>query len=427
MLNLPVVFLCNTLLFMMVLNSRFRMVTTTIVSAAAYILSLILNAFLTPAFNSTTGHIGVAVNVFLLLAAAVFLYTNNLVQKLFIAILLCCNYAFLLPVTEQLLGVLPFGGSGFGAVITGAVVYVFYSFLSMMTFVRPFHYFVNRGVSMLSIGLCIAQLLCWFTADGHLTTLLGVDAFAPRFFLTLFIYIIIAFATRAAYNAAKYKEYESRADFRDALLHAEADYFNAMVGNVTNAKTARDHHNFVISEIAGYAREGNCDGVLNTIADETSLRDPLLEFYSENPYVNAVVAAKAAYANHCGVRLESNVELGATHLKTIEFCVILNDVLSHAIESAERSHAEDKRVRMTVLPVEDRITFEAVYSAPVKTKRRVSLTASSITSIVKSLLEPKTDDGLKLEAVRGIIERCSGTMNLSAAGGSEILRIVINN
>ena len=33
----------------------------------------------------------------------------------------------------------------------------------------------------------------------------------------------------------------------------------------------------------------------------------------------------------------------------------------------------------------------------------------------------------QLEAVRGIIERTSGTMNRSAAGGSEILRIVVNN
>lgn len=427
MLNLPMVFLCNTFLFLAILNSRFRIVTTAVISAAAYVLSLILNAVFSPAFNDTAGHIGVAINVFILLVAAVFLYTNNLVQKLFVAILLCCNYAFLLPVTEQCLGVLPFGNSGFGAVLVGIVLYIFFSFLSMITFVRPFQYFANRSISMLSIGLCAAQLLCWIAAGGHFTDLLGVATFAPRFFLTVFLYMIIAFTTRAAYNAAKFKEYESRADFRDALLHAEADYFNAMVGNVTNAKTARDHHNFVISEIADYARQGNCDGVLNTIADETVLRDPLLEFYSENPYVNAVVAAKAAYANHCGVRLESNVELGATHLKTIEFCVILNDVLSHAIESAERSHAEDKRVRMTVLPVEDRITFEAVYSAPVKTKRRIPLTASSVTAIIKSLFEPKTDDGLKLEAVRGIIERCSGTMNLSAAGGSEILRIVINN
>ena len=141
-----------------------------------------------------------------------------------------------------------------------------------------------------------------------------------------------------------------------------------MVGNVTNAKTTRDHYSFILSEITGYARSGNCEGVLNTIADASELRDPLLQHYSENPYINAVVAAKAAYAKHCGIRLESNVELGATRLKTIEFCVILNDVLAHAIEQAEHSSAEDKVVRMTVLPVENRITFEAVYSAPVTTE-----------------------------------------------------------
>ena len=427
MLNLPVVFLCNTILFMTILNSRFRVITTCAVSVAAYIASLLLNTMLSPAFHDVTGHIGVAINVFVLLATAVFLYTNNLVQKIFVAILASCNYAFLLPVTEQTLGTLPFANSGFGAVLVGIVLYAFFSFLSVMMLVRPFQYFANRRISTLSVGLCIMQALCWAAAGGVFTDMLGITAFAPRFFLTFVLYMIVAFTMRCAYTAAKYKEYESRADFREALLHAEADYFNAMVGNITNAKTARDHHNFVISEIADYARQGNFDGVLNTIADESMLKDPLLEFYSENPYINAVVAAKAAYAHHCGVRFESNVELGATNLKTIEFCVIMNDVLSHAIENAERSHAEDKRVRMTVLPVEDHITFEAVYSAPPRSSRRISWTAGSVSSLMKTLLEPKNDDGLKLEAVRGILERCSGTMNLSAVGSSEILRIVINN
>lgn len=427
MLYLPLVFLCNVFLFATVLNSRFRVMTTTIVSGAAYVLSLILNAFLSPAFSDAPGAVGNVINVFLLLTASVFLFTNNLAHKLFVAFLLCCNYAFLTPVAEQLLGILPFGNSGFGALITTSVIYLFYSFLSMITFVRPFQYFANRGISTLSVGLCLLQLICWLTANGTLTGMIGVTTFAPQFFLSLLIYVIIAFSVRAAYNAAKFKEYESRADFREALLHAEADYFNAMVGNVTNAKTARDHHSFVISEIADYARQGNCEGVLNTIADETMLRDPLLEFYSENPYINAVVAGRAAWAHHCGVRLESNVELGATHLKTIEFCVILNDVLSHAIERAEQSHAEDKRVRMTVLPVEDRITFEAVYSAPSVVKRRIPFTSGSVSTIIHSLLEPKQNNTPKLEAVRGIIERSSGTMSLSYAGGSEILRIVINN
>lgn len=427
MLSLPIVFLCNAFLFLTVLNSRFKSVITLIVSGAAYVLSLILNAILSPAFNDVSGQIGVYMNAFLLLAAAVFLYTNNLVQKIFLSILAVCNYCFLLPLTEQVLGVMPFGSTGFGAVATGTVLYAFFTFLSMITFVRPFHYFAHRGISVLSVGLCCGQVLCILAANGTLTKPFGITTYAPRFFLTVFIYLIIAFSVRAAYNAAKFKEYECRSDFRESLLHAEADYFSVMVGNVTNAKTTRDHYSFILSEITGYARSGNCEGVLNTIADASELRDPLLQHYSENPYINAVVAAKAAYAKHCGIRLESNVELGATRLKTIEFCVILNDVLAHAIEQAEHSSAEDKVVRMTVLPVENRITFEAVYSAPVKTKKRIPLTAQSVTALVASLLEPKQDDGLRLDAVRGILERCSGTMNLSAAGGSEILRIVINN
>ena len=65
---------------------------------------------------------------------------------------------------------------------------------------------------------------------------------------------------------------------------------------------------------------GSCEGVLNIIKEETVLHDPYLQRYSENPYVNAVLAGKAAYAAHCGIVLESNVELGAVRLKTIEFC-----------------------------------------------------------------------------------------------------------
>lgn len=427
MLPLPVVFLCNAFLFLAILNGRFRMLTSLLVSGAAYVLSLILNLLLSPAFNDVSGQIGNGINVFFLLVASVFLYTNNIVQKIFIAILLICNYSFLFPFTEYLLGALPFGTAGFASVLIGSLVYIFFSFLSLITFVRPFHYFAHRGISVLSIGLCCAQTICLLVANGSIPAWFGITTFAPRFFLTVFLYLIIAFTVRASYNAAKFKERECTADYRDALLHAEANYFNAMVGNVTNAKTARDHHNFILGEIMESARHGDCDGVLNTIADEGDLRDPLLVPYSENPYINAVVAANAAYAKHCGIRLESNVELGATRLKTVEFCAILNDTLAYAIDSASRSNAEDKLVRMTVLPAERRITFEAVYSASPKAKKRVPLRAQSVNAFIASLFEPVQDDGPQLETVRGILARTSGTMNRSAAGNSEILRIVIND
>ena len=428
MLCLPVVFLCNAFLFLAILNGRFRTLTSLLVSGAAYIVSLIANIFVSPAFHDTTGVIGNGLNVFLLLVAAVFLYTNSITQKFFVAILLVCNYSFLYPFTEQLLGALPFAASGWIAVLIGILVYLFFSFLSLITFVRPLHYFANRGISVLSIGLCGAQILCLLLANGTIPEFFGLTNYPPRFFLTVFAYLAIAFTVRAAYNAAKFKERECTAEHRDALLHAEANYFNAMVGYVTNAETVRDHYAFVLGEISEHARRGSCEDVLNTVVDAGDLRDPLLAHYSENPYINAVMAAKAAYAKHCGIRLESNVELGGTRLKTIEFCVILNDMLTHALSSAELSNAQEKLVRMTVLPSDSHITFEAVYPAPAKPKKRVPLLSQSFSAIVASLIEPKAkEDTLGLETVRGILERCSGTMDLTAAGKSEILRISINN
>ena len=107
---LPIVFLCNALLFLTVMNSRFRLLAEAIVSGGVFVLSIVLNLLLSPAFNDATGQFGNGMNVLLLLVAAVFLYTNNLAQKLSLSLLLISNYAFLLPVTTTLLKALPFAG-----------------------------------------------------------------------------------------------------------------------------------------------------------------------------------------------------------------------------------------------------------------------------------------------------------------------------
>ena len=43
-----------------------------------------------------------------------------------------------------------------------------------------------------------------------------------------------------------------------------------MVGNVTNAKNAQEHHDFVLHEIAAEAQDGSCEGVLNIIKRKQS-------------------------------------------------------------------------------------------------------------------------------------------------------------
>ena len=74
---LPVVFLCNALLLLTVLNSRFRLLAEAIVSGGVFVLSILLNLLLSPAFNDATGQFGNGMNVLLLLVAAVFLYPEQ--------------------------------------------------------------------------------------------------------------------------------------------------------------------------------------------------------------------------------------------------------------------------------------------------------------------------------------------------------------
>ena len=147
---------------------------------------------------------------------------------------------------------------------------------------------------MLSVGLCAALVVCLFCANGILPTFFGLNSVTQRLILTAALYLVLAFTVRAAFNAAKYQESACTAEHREQLLGAEADYFRAMVGNVTNAKNAQEHHDFVLHEIAAEAQDGSCEGVLNIIKEETVLHDPYLQRYSENPYVNAVLAGKAA-------------------------------------------------------------------------------------------------------------------------------------
>ena len=253
---LPVVFLCNALLLLTVLNSRFRLLAEAIVSGGVFVLSILLNLLLSPAFNDATGQFGNGMNVLLLLVAAVFLYTNNLAQKLSLSLLMICNYAFLLPVTTTLLKALPFAGDGIWSAVIGGLLYIVLTFLSFMTLAHPFRYFAQRGVSVLSVGLCVSLTICLFCANGILPAFFGLNSVTQRLILTAALYLVLAFTVRAAFNAAKYQENACTAEHREQLLGAEADYFRAMVGNVTNAKNAQEHHDFVLHEIAAEAQDG---------------------------------------------------------------------------------------------------------------------------------------------------------------------------
>lgn len=87
-----------------------------------------------------------------------------------------------------------------------------------MTLAHPFRYFAQRGVSVLSVGLCAALVVCLFCANGILSTFFGLNSVTQRLILTAALYLVLAFTVRAAFNAAKYQESACTAEHREQLL-----------------------------------------------------------------------------------------------------------------------------------------------------------------------------------------------------------------
>ncbi len=102
---------------------------------------------------------------------------------------------------------------------------------------------------------------------------------------------------------------------------------------------------------------GYVDSIKASIA-----QSPMLRGYNENPYINAVIATKAALCSQSGIMFESSAFIGETPLKTGEICIIANELLTKAWLTA--SHFEgERKIHFYIVYRTGRLCFEAVYSA----------------------------------------------------------------
>ena len=160
---------------------------------------------------------------------------------------------------------------------------------------------------------------------------------------------------------------------------------------------------------------------------ENGARLPILATYSENPYLSAVIAVKAAFAAQNSIHFESNALVGETPLSTAELCVIANELLTRACEDAAAYQGE-RRVRFTVFPGENALTMEAVYSADLPEQEKFSWRGKSFSQLMEWLFEdsPEREETLQgLDNTREIVERYSGQLSVSGAAGETILRLAL--
>ena len=210
------------------------------------------------------------------------------------------------------------------------------------------------------------------------------------------------------------------------MLALKAGDYTDTLAAVQAAKAAQKAGEYALDTVSVMVQDGNQALVPRyaAIYKQNNAKSPLAGLYSQNPYVNGVIAAKAAFAAQNSVSFESNAFTGETPLTTVELCVLISEMLTRACGEAAAYEGE-RRVRFTAQPGENSLTMEAVYSGQLPQKETFSLKGKTLSQVLGWLFDENTgeDDFHGLENARDIVVRYSGNLSLSGAPGEVILRM----
>ena len=273
--------------------------------------------------------------------------------------------------------------------------------------------------------LCFLYPLCL----GKLDFLFRTNILAARFLLAVVLYGAMIFAFRCLYQAGRFRERTAGEAARSRIMEMESGDFADMLAAVREVKAAQKSGEYALDTVTVMLGDGLADQVPAYLASakKTAAQNPILQRYHENPYLNAVIATKAAFAAQNGIEFECSAATGETPLKTAELCMLVNEMLTRACLDAA-AYPGPRKLRFTVIPGEDTIRFETVYSADLPEKEPFRLQGKKLSDLLQWLFDdtPETDDNLHgLDNTEEIISRYSGKLAISGTLGEIILQAAV--
>lgn len=424
MTDLAIALLCAAGFYLALLEDRFRLWATVACYGAAYLISLgigwICSRLLGPSW-------AVAVGALVLFVASLFLSKNNPLQKFYLAILALSCHFYLEAFIPLVLGILPFSTAGIFAGVFTLVAQLLLAALVGLCLYRPFHHFSDRGPSAFLVGMCLVQLGICGVGNGRVDFLFRVHIPAERLLCATLLFLAVIFVFRSIYQAGRFRQQATEETARAGMLEMRAGDFSDILAAVKEAKAARKAGEYALDTVNVMLQDGNGEMVPRyvSIFKKNGEITPILASYNENPYLNAVIATKAAFAEHHSISFESNAVTQGVPLSTVELCVLVNELLTRACTDAAAFEGE-KRVRFTSFPGEKSLTMEVVYSGELPQKPAFSLKGKNFSQLLEWLFDedPQSDgDFHGLENTQELVERYSGNLSLSGTSGEVILHM----
>lgn len=431
MVYFPLVFLCVYGLFVSLLRDRYRIWTTLAVMTGAYLLSLFLSSLLKDKAPGpfSAWQLPCAGGIAMFLAASFFLHSNNLLQKFFVAVLSLANFAYCLLFIPLFLGAMPFSTAGAmgGALSILATLLVY--LVTGLCLYRPLQRFSDRGPSVFLAGMLILMGFHYLLCLGKLDALFGVRTPTRRLLLATGFYCILIFCFRSVYQAGRWQARAARDDLHNRLLEMESGDFVDMLAAVREVRAAQKAGEYALDTVLELMRDEQPEKVpvyINMVKRNTQ-HNPILAHYHDNPYLNGVIATKAAFAAQNDIEFECNALHAEGPIKTADLCILVNEMLTRACFDSAAFEGQ-RRLRFTAIPAEDSLRLEAVYSGLLPEKPRFSLAGKKLGDLFAWLFDdtPQEESELRgLDCTAEIVLSHSGSLTVSGTGTEVIIRAML--
>ena len=440
MIHFTIIFLCNTLLYLFLLEDKYHFSTTLIASAMIFGLSLLL-AQAVSFFAGTSANyelICVLCNCVLLLGASLFLYRNSVTQKLYVAVLCLSNFFYIQYFSDILMGILSVHAAGLFSVVFSSLLYVLFYLLMGLCLYTPLHHFSDRDSSGFMVAITLLQCLPCLLQRGVFNRLFPSASLSGTLLCSTLIYITIVFAMRSLYRAAKFRAETVREQTQQQLVRLQSDRFVEAYTLMREHQRACREQEYILDAINLMVQDEVADQIPGFIRSQRQNRPEsvLLKVYHDNPVLNAVLVTHAAFAKENNIFFESNVRTGGKRFPISALCIITNEILTKACQEAKDCTPES-RVRYSVSPTEGTLRIEAVFNAHIEThterssarSRLKSLKTLSFSDLFKYLFEEASEvpSAVGLDQTKKILAEYSGRMDISNTEDSMMVHISIAN
>lgn len=428
MVYFPILLFCTAGLFMALLQDRYRLLATAGVMAGAYIIAVVIASILGGKFEGPlTSIYGPAVGGTLALtAASVFVHSNNILQKVFVAVMAIANLSFILLFTPLLLGAMPFGVAGATGGVISVLAMVLLYLLTGLCLYRPMQRFSQRGPSVFLCGMTALCFVLLLLCAGKLDGLLGIESPIRRLFLAVVVYCVLIFCFRSVYQAGRWQSQAAREEARERMIEMESSDYLDMLAAVRQVRAAHRNGEYALDTVSQLIRDDRTEDIPEYISSykSSALSNPLLGQYHENPYLNAVIATKAAFAAQNQIDFECNAAAMEAPVRTAELCIMTDELLTRAAKDAAVWEGP-RRLRFTAIPGEDLLRLEVVFTGELPKREKFSPVGKQFRDLLDWLFDDPAPEDNELRGLANsaeIVLAHSGSLTVSETEDGVIIR-----